>query len=203
MRHPRLVMLVLAALFLVTVPTAHGQTPVADQYETMPARTADDNAAAEREAALAKRAAREAAEQAEAAAAAERAAAAAAAQARAAEIAALAAAKRAATAAAERAAVAAVKRAAARRAAAERAKRAALAAAKRAAAARNAAAAAAENRAVAVSKVSPARLESLPFTGGHSSLLALIGLGLLALGAFGIAATRVRRAENDQPREGT
>ncbi len=36
LRHSRLVMMVLIAMFIVAVPTALAQTPVADQYETVP-----------------------------------------------------------------------------------------------------------------------------------------------------------------------
>ena len=49
-------------------------------------------------------------------------------------------------------------------------------------------------RPVAVPTASRAEIGSLPFTGGQVSLLALIGLGLLALGAVGLAATRGGRA---------
>jgi hypothetical protein len=43
-----------------------------------------------------------------------------------------------------------------------------------------------------VSDVSSSATDSLPFTGGQVALVALIGLGLLALGAAGLAITRTR-----------
>ena len=45
---------------------------------------------------------------------------------------------------------------------------------------------------VEVADVSSATANSLPFTGGQVALIALIGLGLLALGAGGLAVTRSR-----------
>ena len=44
--------------------------------------------------------------------------------------------------------------------------------------------------AVQVRELSKAQSDGLPFTGGQISLIALIGLGLLAAGAVGIASTR-------------
>ena len=44
--------------------------------------------------------------------------------------------------------------------------------------------------AVQVRELSKAQSDDLPFTGGQISLIALIGLGLLAAGAVGIASTR-------------
>ena len=46
--------------------------------------------------------------------------------------------------------------------------------------------------AVQVRELSKAQSDDLPFTGGQISLIALIGLGLLAAGAVGIASTRRR-----------
>jgi len=46
--------------------------------------------------------------------------------------------------------------------------------------------------AVQVRELSKAQEDDLPFTGGQISLIALIGLGLLAAGAVGIASTRRR-----------
>ena len=46
--------------------------------------------------------------------------------------------------------------------------------------------------AVQVRDVSAASTESLPFTGGQISLIALIGLGLVALGVVGVTTTRQR-----------
>jgi len=43
-----------------------------------------------------------------------------------------------------------------------------------------------------VADVSGSTANSLPFTGGQVALIALIGLGLLALGAAGLAVTRGR-----------
>ncbi len=40
---------------------------------------------------------------------------------------------------------------------------------------------------------------SLPFTGGQISLIALLGLGLLALGAAGVAASRRRGSSSTPP----
>ena len=45
---------------------------------------------------------------------------------------------------------------------------------------------------VEVSDVSSSATKSLPFTGGQVALIALIGLGLLALGSAGLAVTRGR-----------
>ena len=45
---------------------------------------------------------------------------------------------------------------------------------------------------VEVADVSSSSTDSLPFTGGQVALIALIGLGLLALGAAGLAVTRSR-----------
>lgn len=56
-------------------------------------------------------------------------------------------------------------------------------------------------RPVEIPDPSPADSHSLPFTGGQISLLALIGLGLLTLGAAGVAATGRRGA--CQSREST
>jgi hypothetical protein len=47
-----------------------------------------------------------------------------------------------------------------------------------------------------VADVSGATANSLPFTGGQVALIALIGLGLLALGAAGLAVTRGRGPSN-------
>lgn len=47
-----------------------------------------------------------------------------------------------------------------------------------------------------VADVSGATANSLPFTGGQVELIALIGLGLLALGAAGLAVTRGRGPSN-------
>jgi hypothetical protein len=43
-----------------------------------------------------------------------------------------------------------------------------------------------------VREITGAQADKLPFTGGQISLIALIGLALLAAGAVGIAATRRR-----------
>ena len=51
-------------------------------------------------------------------------------------------------------------------------------------------AAAGTGAAVHVRELSKAQSDDLPFTGGQISLIALIGLGLLAAGAVGIASTR-------------
>lgn len=48
---------------------------------------------------------------------------------------------------------------------------------------------------VQVRDLSAAEADSLPFTGGQISLIALIGLALLAMGAAGIASTRRRTSE--------
>ena len=45
---------------------------------------------------------------------------------------------------------------------------------------------------VQVREVTAVQAKGLPFTGGQISLIAMIGLGLLALGAVGIATTRRR-----------
>jgi len=45
---------------------------------------------------------------------------------------------------------------------------------------------------VQVREVTASQADRLPFTGGQTSLIALIGLALLAAGAVGIAATRRR-----------
>jgi hypothetical protein len=45
---------------------------------------------------------------------------------------------------------------------------------------------------VAVRDLTSSQADSLPFTGGQISLVALIGLGLLAIGTVGIASTRRR-----------
>ena len=47
---------------------------------------------------------------------------------------------------------------------------------------------------VTVRRAAPAAAGKLPFTGGQLSLIALIGLGLLALGLVGHAVTRKRGA---------
>lgn len=46
--------------------------------------------------------------------------------------------------------------------------------------------------AVQVRELSKAQSDDLPFTGGQISLIALLGLGLLAVGAVGVASTRRR-----------
>jgi hypothetical protein len=46
--------------------------------------------------------------------------------------------------------------------------------------------------AVQVRELSKAQSDDLPFTGGQISLIALIGLGLFAAGAVGVASTRRR-----------
>ena len=100
LRHARLVMIVLTAMFIVAVPTAVAQDPLGDQYSTPvadgTAAAADDGAAAETGAAL------------------------------------------------------------------------------------------------QVRELSKTQADDLPFTGGQISLIALIGLGLLAAGAVGMASTRRR-----------
>ncbi len=48
---------------------------------------------------------------------------------------------------------------------------------------------------VQVREITNAQANRLPFTGGQISLIALIGLGLLAAGSVGIASTR-RRASS-------
>ena len=53
-------------------------------------------------------------------------------------------------------------------------------------------AAAGSGAAVQVRELSKAQSDDLPFTGGQISLITLIGLGLLAAGAVGIASTRRR-----------
>jgi len=45
---------------------------------------------------------------------------------------------------------------------------------------------------VQVRKITAAQADELPFTGGQMSLIALIGLALLALGAAGLASSRRR-----------
>jgi uncharacterized surface anchored protein len=45
---------------------------------------------------------------------------------------------------------------------------------------------------VEVRQLTNSQADSLPFTGGQISLIALIGLGLLAAGTVGIASTRRR-----------
>ena len=45
---------------------------------------------------------------------------------------------------------------------------------------------------VAVANAAPGSTNNLPYTGGQISLIALIGLGLLALGMVGLAVTRKR-----------
>ena len=108
LRHARLVMIVLTAMFIVAVPTAVAQGPLGDQYSTpvadgsAGAGATDDGAAAET------------------------------------------------------------------------------------------GAAADTGAAVQVRELSKAQSDGLPFTGGQISLIALIGLGLLAAGAVGIASTRRR-----------
>ncbi len=97
LRHARLVMIVLTAMFIVVVPTAMAQDPLGDQYSTP---VADDGAGA--------------------------------------------------------------------------------------------GAGADTGAAVQVRELSKAQPDDLPFTGGQISLIALIGLGLLAAGAVGIASTRRR-----------
>jgi hypothetical protein len=102
LRHSRLVMLVLVAMFVVAVPTALAQSPVADQYQTAdPGSTGDTGTAAGSGSGSA-------------------------------------------------------------------------------------------SSPVEVSDVSSSATKSLPFTGGQVALIALIGLGLLALGSAGLAVTRAR-----------
>ncbi|MEA2142966.1 MAG: hypothetical protein QOI64_1396 [Solirubrobacteraceae bacterium] len=45
---------------------------------------------------------------------------------------------------------------------------------------------------VQVRDISSAQAKKLPFTGGQISLIALLGLGLLAVGCVGVASTRRR-----------
>ena len=112
LRHSRLVMMVLVAMFIVAVPTALAQTPTADQYQTVPpgggTEPTDDSGTAPTD---------------------------------------------------------------------------------------ESGAAPADdsgNAPVDVTNATNADTGSLPFTGGQVSLIALIGLGLLALGVVGVAATRRR-----------
>jgi hypothetical protein len=100
LRHSRLVMLVLVAMFVVAVPTALAQSPVADQYQTADPGSTGDNGTA--------------------------------------------------------------------------------------------AGGGSASSPVEVSDVSSSATKSLPFTGGQVALIALIGLGLLALGSAGLAVTRAR-----------
>ena len=104
LRHARLVMIVLTAMFIVAVPTAVAQSPLGDQYSTP---VADDGAGAADDGV-------------------------------------------------------------------------------------GAGAGADTGAAVQVRELSKAQSDALPFTGGQISLIALIGLGLLAAGAVGIASTRRR-----------
>jgi hypothetical protein len=48
------------------------------------------------------------------------------------------------------------------------------------------------NAPVEIANVTPAAAGKLPFTGGQISLIALLGLGLLALGVTGVAVSRRR-----------
>ena len=49
---------------------------------------------------------------------------------------------------------------------------------------------------VQVREITAAQADKLPFTGGQISLIALIGLAVLALGAAGLASSRRRTSAN-------